>query len=411
MSDFELSRILISMVLLLALALVIGNAFVYMRMPRVIGEITAGLLLGPSVLGLLAPEIHKCIFQSFPDQEKMLSVFYWIGLILLMFSAGFRLPYTFARHDRSTVLALIAGGLILPLIFGFSAAGILVPNGNLANPISFALVMATACAVTSIPVIARIYMELGIESGRFARLTLMAASLQDLILWAILSIAIALQLGEALEPLGILYQFAGIVAFTLIVVIALSSFIGLCGRKLLGKIPDEALIGYALLACLLIVSLASFLHVHIVFGALLAGMVVGRFSVPQLEKAKNSILSISNWFFVPIYFALVGIKVDLPSYFDPQLFLMFLIFSSAIKVISVVLLARLVENSWMKTMDYGIVMNTRGGPGIVLASLAYSTGIIDQSLFVTLVVTSILTSLFAGIWLRWRSRVAPSVFV
>jgi len=410
MSDFELSRFLLSIMMLLALAMAVGQAFDYMKMPRVIGEITAGLLLGPSVLGLVAPELHKSVFHAFPDQEKLLSVFYWLGLILLMFSAGFRVSSTFERHDSSTVFALIAGGLILPFIFGFSAAGIF-PNTNLPNPTSYALVMASACAVTSIPVIIRIYMELGIESGRFARLTLTAASLQDLILWTILSIAIALQQGKAFDASGFLVGFAGIAAFSLIVVTALSSLIGLCGRQVLGKIPDEALIGYALLVCLLIVTLASLLHVHIVFGALLAGIVVGRFSVPQLERVKQSILNFSAWFFVPIYFALVGMKMDLPSYFDPQSLLSFLTISSVVKVISVVLVARVVEKSWMKTMDYGLVMNARGGPGIVLASLAYAAEIIDQSLFVTLVLTSILTSLFAGIWLRWRSRVAPGVFV
>jgi len=410
MSDFELSRFLLSVMLLLALAMSVGQLFECMKMPRAIGEITAGVFLGPSVLGLVDPELHKSVFHAFPDQEKLLSVFYWLGLILLMFSAGFKVSSTFEHKDGRIIFALIAGGLILPFIFGFSVAGIF-PNTNFPNPTAFALVMASACAVTSIPVITRIYLELGLESGRFARLTLTAASLQDLVLWTILSIAIALQQGKALHISGFLVGFAGIAIFSLIVVTALSWLIGLCGRQVLGKTPDEALIGYALLVCLFIVTLASFLHVHIVFGALLAGIVIGRFSVPQLERVKQSILNFSTWFFVPIYFALVGLKIDLPSYFNPQSLLFFLVMSSIVKVISVVLVARTVEKAWMKTIDYGFVMNARGGPGIVLASLAYAVEIIDQSLFVTLVMTSILTSLFAGIWLRWRSRVAPDVFL
>ncbi len=401
MSDFELSRLLLSLVLLLSCALVMGQILEALKLPRVIGEICAGFVLGPSLLGALMPDVYQWIFRAFEDQTKLLYVFYWLGLILLMFSAGFKVSTTFAKGDHGLVLRLIVGGIGLPFLFGFSASS-WIPNQLTPNPLAFSLIIAIAMAVTSIPVLTKIFMDLGIGSSRFARLALTASALQDLLLWTILSVALAFQQGQIVDGRGLLPEVAGTFAFAAFAIFVAPPLVRLTGRMFIDRSPEEALIGYTLLVCMVLVSVASILHVNIVFGALLAGLVVGRFRSVQMDMVRSAITNVAAWFFVPIYFALVGLQVNLQVHLNVGLLLAFLFASSGVKVASVLVATRTVVPTWKHALDYGVVMNARGGPGIVLASLAFAASIIDEDLFVALVLTSILTSLMAGIWLRRR---------
>jgi Kef-type K+ transport system membrane component KefB len=401
MSDLELSRLLLSLVLLLSCALGAGHIFNVLRLPRVIGEISAGLLLGPSCLGFFLPELHVWLFQGFSDQEKLLSVFYWLGLILLMFTAGFKIPSSLAKGDLLLVSALVLGGMSLPFAGGFLAANLL-PNTETPMPLVISLVMAIASAVTSIPVITRIFLDSEMLSSRFARLTLAAAAIQDLFLWIVLSAALTIHHGEDLSSNGFGAIFLGTVFFSVFCIAVVPALLRFAGRAVMRRSPEASLLGYTLLVCLILVSLASILKVNIVFGALLAGLVIGRLPVARLENAKQIISSVAIWFFVPIYFALVGLQINLPASFDVTLVVGFLLASSLVKVSSVALFASFTKVTWGRALDFGVIMNARGGPGIVLASLAYAAKVIDEPLFVTLVMASILTSIVAGVWVRWR---------
>lgn len=404
MLDHELSRLLLSLVLLLFFALGAGHLFNILRLPRVIGEICAGLLLGPSLLGYFAPDLHAWIFSGFAGQGKLLSVFYWLGLILLMFTAGFKISANFNKGDRLLLLMLILGGMGLPFLFGFLASS-LFPNGAAPNLLAFSLVIAIASAVTSIPVLTRIFMDLDMLASRFAQAVLTAAAIQDLILWIVLSVALAIQQGQGggLSGIGGIGPIVlGTIFFAAFSILMVPTLLRFSGRVVISQSPEGSLLGYTLLVCLVLVSLASVLQVNIVFGALLAGLVIGRLPVSKLEPVKQNITNIAIWFFVPIYFALVGLQMNLPANFNPTLIFGFLLASSLIKMTSVALFVKFTRVSWIKALDFGMTMNARGGPGIVLASLAYAAKIIDEALFVALVLASILTSLMAGAWLRWR---------
>lgn len=404
MLDQELSRLLLSLVLLLFFALAIGYAFSSLGLPRVVGEICAGLVLGPSLLGHFVPQIFSWIFAGFSEQGKMLSVFYWLGLILLMFTAGFKISTKFSRDDRLLFVFLILGGMGLPFLFGFFASPLL-PNSMSANPFALALVIATASAVTSIPVITRIFIDLDMLSSRFAQVVLSAAAVQDLILWIALSAALTIQQGQLGGTIGfteIAPIVGGVIIFTAATILLIPAILRFAGRTIATKSPDAALVGYTLLVCLVLVSIASLLRVNIVFGALLAGIAIGRLPGTRLEHVKQSITNLAVWFFVPIYFALVGLQINLPDNFDSVLVFGFFLASSLIKVASVACFAKLSKVPWTKAFDFGVTMNARGGPGIVLASLAHAAQIIDEEFFVALILASILTSLLAGTWLRLR---------
>lgn len=409
MNDSELARFFLSLVLLLAGALAGGHVFERLKMPRVIGEIMGGIALGPSVLGLIAPEAHKWLFAGFPAQAALLSAFYWFGLVLLMFTAGFKMQAEGAEGSGRVVAAQVIGGLMIPFALGYFGAP-LFEDARLGDPLAFQLVMGIAVAVTSIPVISRIFLDLGLMNTPFSRNVIGAATIQDLILWTVLAIATAVQHGDAADAQGIGRVIATTLAFVLASLFVAPAVVRVLRRKFFGKFSEASLTGYTMLLCLVFVAAASLLKVNIVFAALLAGLVMARFSSRHLAAVRQHIADIAIWFFVPIYFALVGLRLDLVQQFDLSLTLFFISASTAVKLTSCTIAARVAGVTWARALDYGVAMNTRGGPGIVLASVAYAAGIIDDRMFTALVLASILTSYATGIWLRWRLARNPNAF-
>ena len=401
MSDAELSQFLLALALLLCAALAGGHLFARFGMPRVVGEICGGLVLGPSVLGLIAPSLQLWVFQGFTEQAVVLSAFYWLGMVMLMFTAGFSITLKLGARDRMLVLALVVGGLGPPFVAGWLAAPWL-SNSVAADPLAFTLVVAIATSVTSIPVISRIFIDLNMMKSNFAQLTLVAAAVQDLVLWVMLAVATAVQQETQVAIADIGGVVAATLAFAVASVLFLPALLRLVGRATISDASEPMLTSYMLLFCLGLVAVASLFAINLVFGALLAGLVIGRFQSAQLAATRRRISDMAIWFFVPVYFALVGLKLDLPGDFSLMPVVGFIVLSSLVKISSVALAARLVRTSASRALDFGITMNARGGPGIVLASVAHAAGIIDDALFVAFVLASIITSLATGSWLRWR---------
>jgi Kef-type K+ transport system membrane component KefB len=409
MSDAELARFFLSLVLVLFVALAGGHLFERLKLPRVIGEIAGGLVLGPSALGVISPDAHSWLFYGFPAQEALLSAFYWFGLVLLMFTAGFKIQAEGSAGISRMVPALVFGALVIPFSLGY-VGGPLFADARLGDPVAFNLVMGIAVAVTSIPVVSRIFLDMGLMNTRFARNVVGAATIQDLVLWTLLAVATAVQHGDAADALGIARVILITVTFVLASLIFVPALVRATRRRIFGKLSEASLTGYAMLLCLMFVAAASLLNVNIVFAALVAGLVLSRFPSRHLASVKQRIADVAIWFFVPIYFALVGLKLDLVHELDVTLTLVFVIASTLIKLASCTVAARVATPDWAKAFDYGVAMNTRGGPGIVLASVAHGAGIINERMFTTLVLASILTSLLTGLWLRWRLVSNPKVF-
>lgn len=406
MTDIQLSVLLISIVSILSFSLIFGHIFFLLGLPRVVGEIFAGIILGPSFFGQIAPSLFSDIFAGFEGQKLIISAFYWLGLILLMFTAGFHLPLKISKKDLIVCITLIVGGLFLPFIFGVYASK-WISNDMSSNPISFMLIIGAASAVTSIPVLTRIFIDLDIASRVFSKNVLMAAAFQDMFVWFVVAMALSLNvssIGDDFFDINILYseliKITLFISFVLVIFPKISKPLGVFIFK---TSPETSLIGYTLLACLLIVAIATALNIQIILAALIAGIVIGGRLSDRFKMVRNNLHNISLWFFVPIYFALVGFQMDLKDSFNLELVLFFLIGSSLVKILSVAFALRFVRLPWNLAIDYGVTMNCRGGPGIALASVAYSSKVISSEIFIAFVLTSVLTSVLAGVWLRIRT--------
>jgi len=404
MQEFEISRFLLSLALLLSASLFIGQLFQKFGLPKVVGEVISGMLFGPSLLGHFYPALQVWIFSSFMYQSELLSVIYWLGLILLMFTSGFNFPKKIHSKNLIFISMLVAGGIVLPflggVLFSFS-----LPSNNLATPLAFYLVIGIASAVTSVPILSRIFSENKLMSSEFAIRVLSSAAILDLVLWMVLSVALnvqnnSIQTGDIL--LNIVKVLFSSILFTLIVLNLPTKFLYKFNFKTTSKNTESSIIGLTLLICIVVVTIAIFIQINIILSALLAGILIGKIKTEKMEMAKINISQFSNNFFVPIYFALVGLKIDLLTSFDVATFIQVLTVTSLFKILSVTVLIKFITNNWKQSLDYGVTMNARGGPGIVLASLAFEGKIIDENFFVIFILTSLITSLAAGIWIRNR---------
>lgn len=404
----------VAFALLLAAAHAAGRLFVASRQPRVIGEIVGGLLLGPTLLSTLFPDVAAWAFPksgAFPVVAWAISQ---LGLILLMYSSGMQLCTVVPRTDRRAVASMSLAGIALPFVAGLVAVQFVdqqALQGAAHDDIAFLLVFATAIAIASIPVISRIMFDLGILATPFGRMVVATAVIDDLALYLVLAVALgrvnaqsaaahawstSIGLAPGWEPLIHVLITLALIAGTL-----------LAGPWLVRRVfrPkfaaarwDNGALGQSALL-LAVAGLCLWLGVNPMFGALALGIVTGRVRQQLSLGESRSISRIGLGVFIPLYFALVGLKLDLLRHFDVQFFLGFLAFACIVKAASVYLGARLGGEGRSSALNFAVALNARGGPGIVLATVAFDAGIINESFFAILVLLAIVTSLIAGSWL------------
>ncbi|MCX5749194.1 MAG: cation:proton antiporter [Candidatus Saganbacteria bacterium] len=404
LTNHELTRFFFAIVLLLSFANIFGYIFHKFKMPRVIGEIFGGIVLGPSIMGAVFPGFFTVIFDAFPSEGKLLSVMYWFGLVLLMFVSGYEIPRVFEKKDRNLISAILIGSTVIPFTAGWLftyAADMPSLMGYAQNALAFRIVMGIAVAVTSIPVISKIFLDLDIIKTGFAKIVLTASTAHDLILWIALAVATGLVSSKDLSVSGI----AMTVAVTLVFFVLGAAFVPrivAAGNKMRANLLiKSSVFGYTLFICFLFSAIASLLNVNIVFGAFLAGIIIGTVPGDEFENARKSIKENALSFFVPVYFAIVGIRLNFISQFDPKFFILFMLVALAAQAVGTLLATAVMRKDIFTGFNYAVAMNTRGGPGIVLASVAYELGIINGSFFTSIVTLSVLTALLAGVWFKY----------
>src|SRR5579884_3255904 len=214
MSDADLTSVLLILLLLVGLAQLLGYVFVKLRQPKVVGEILAGVVLGPALLGRLP--IASRIINPAIHQGNILTFIYWLGLLLLMFLSGAETRTLFSQEERKEVGWLTVVGTGIPFVLGLVAGPWLIGPaiaGPKGNHVSLIIVLAVSVAVTSVPVVSKIFADLKILHTRFARLVLGVAVLEDIVLWLALAVATALAGKAALNPKQMSYHLLATMAF------------------------------------------------------------------------------------------------------------------------------------------------------------------------------------------------------
>jgi Kef-type K+ transport system membrane component KefB len=400
---------LLGLLALLLASQIFGGLAQKLKQPRVIGEIVGGLIFGPTVFGAIAPDLYRETFASSGLQQQTLGFVFWLGLLLLMFCSGMENQTVKGRAEWRTAIALVVAGTSLPLLAGWGAASAVDLSyfyGPRATPTAFGLLLAMAIAVTSIPVISKIFFDLNMAGTPFARIVLTAAMIEDLLLWILLSITLNLAGSEAQDAWTLLRGTSGTLAYF--------AFASLYGHRLYDAVSRSRLNPFKtsadtmplLLVFLAGVLIAYLLGVNPIFGAFLAGRVVGN-ATRIAPETREQVSGFSFGLFIPVYFASVGLRLDLRQDFDFLAFAAILVFGCLVKAASAWLGAVASGVDRTRSLHLAIAMNARGGPGIVLATVALNAQLITAAFYAILVLLALVTSQIAGWWLQRVSRHRP----
>ena len=274
------------------------------------------------------------------QQADILNFLYWLGLLLLMFLSGAETRQLFTREERKEVGWLTIVGTGIPFVLGLVFCPWLIrPSlfGPNSSRISLTIVLAVGVAVTSVPVVSKIFADLKILHTRFARLVLGVAVLEDIVLWLALAVATAMAGKQVLDPRHISYHLLATVGFFVLGLTIVPRAVKRINKSRFNVLARHSPVGYALAVLFGYCVVAGAIDVSLVFAAFLAGFAVVHKKRRLFADALDAIGKVSFAFFIPLYFAIVGLKLDLVRGFSLAMLAAFLIGSCVVKILSVCL--------------------------------------------------------------------------
>lgn len=409
LQEQEILITLIALSLLLLSAFIFGTLIEKIKGPRVVGEIIGGMILGGSCLFLIFPNIMKTIFFAYPEEGKVLNIFYQLGLIFLMFLSGYNTDIEIDKKNSKTIFLVFIGATILPMLLSIPFINLFKNYfiGSINNEISFGLVFCIGVAITSIPVISKIFFDMGIMNTKFSNIVLTVSTFQDLCLWILLNMATKIAISGNIKFI----EMITIVCTTLglfIIITLVSKYL----KPIKNKVPVKFFYTTSFIVLLILCGLLTKLGINIMYSAFIVGYII-KMIYGDKKEIKTNISYLENFvfsFFVPIYFALVGIQLNVIHDFSIIRFLLFFIIAFGLEFIGTYLLLLLSDLKKNIRLSFAITMNARGGPGIVLATVAYSSNIISLEFFTVLILTTMLSSMIAGYYLRGEQKKNPKEF-
>ena len=402
--EHELLLLWLQLVVLLVAARSLGLLAQRFHQPRVVGELAAGVLIGPSVAGRLFPDIVGWLFPGDAVQSALLLSIAWLGILLLLLVTGFETDLDLLRRLGRPVVGLSVGSLALPLGMGF-ALGWMMPEtlwGPSADRLGFAAFIAVALSISALPVIAKIMTEMGLMRRNVGQLTIAAGMINDLVGWMLLGVVVGVFAAGTVDlaDLGI----------TLLSVIALLVLSVTLGQRVVDQILRRARSagGFAsaltaTIAIMLILgSITQAMGVEAVLGALVAGALVGR-SRYQRHDVRRSVEVLSSSIFAPVFFATAGLYVDFAVLLTVEGALwaaVVLVVATLAKLVGSFVGGRLSGLTRMESLAAGIGLNARGAMEIVLATIGLSLGALNDASYAMIVLLAVATSMGAPPALR-----------
>ena len=334
----------------------------------------------------------------------MLTVFLQVAVIMLLFIAGLEVDLHIVVQQGRQALTTSLFGLIIPFSIGFifpyffpTFFGIADANGRL----TFALFMGTAMAITALPVIVRILMDLNLFKSKMGLLVVASAMVDDLVGWIIFSVLLGL-IGKKTGEHMPLFN-------TIILTIGFAAFMLTIGRGLLNRLLPwinrkmawpGGVLSVSLALCFLAGAFTEYIGIHAIFGSFIMGVALGD-SEHFSERAKEIVHQFINNIFAPLFFVSIGLRVNFFLNFDLGLTLIILAIAFTGKIVGSGLGTRLGGFSWKESLAAGFGMNARGAMEIILGLIALENGLINEKVFVSLVIMALITSMTSGPLMKW----------
>ena len=394
---------------LVGLARVLGLLLRRIGQPAVIGELAAGLLLGPSVFGKLWPAGFHWFLPSDKMQGSALVALSWVGAALLLVVTGFETDLELIKRFRRAATMVAVGSLVIPFLGGL-AVGFLLPDrfaGGDSSRVVFALFIATALSISSLPVVAKILSELGLMRRNFGQINLAAGMANDAVGWVLLGIISGLAASGEISLGRSLVTIAGMVGFLIVAFTIGQRVIDLLLRRT--RTTDrgsEGGLSVSILVMLVMAVAAQWLGLEAVLGAFVAGILLGR-SRFQHDDVLGKIESITTALFAPLFFATAGLRVDLGLLSNPTILLwglVVIVVASGAKFAGSFIGAKFAGLSNQEGAALGAGLNARGAMEVVIATVGLGIGVLNDAAYTVIVLMAMVTSIMAPPTLRLAVR-------
>lgn len=399
LSSHEITTLLLSFGVLLAAARTLGELARRLNQPSVLGEILAGILLGPTVLGSLFPEFNTALFPPTGGGALARDGLMTLSITLFLLVAGLEVNLSSVWRQGRTALSVGVAGILAPFATGFAAAWYfpqLMGDSGAHSPLIFSLFLGTALSISALPVIAKTLMDLNLYRSDFGMMIVAAAVFNDLVGWIIFAVILGMiGIGNG-HGSGITETVAATLFFAGFMLTGIRTLI----HRILPWIHANTswpggILSFCLSLSLVCAAITEWIGIHAIFGSFLAGVALGDSSHLR-QRTRATIAQFVSFIFAPLFFANIGLKVNFVTHFDLQLVLVVFVIACLGKVAGCGLGARISGMPLRESMALGFGMNARGAMEIILGLLALKYGLIGERLFVALVVMALATSLISG---------------
>lgn len=407
MPAHQLLLLLLQLGLLLLLALLLGRLGMLIGMPAVVGELCAGVLVGPSVLDHVAPAFAEWLLPKDVAQFHLLDAVGQLGVLLLVGLVGVNVDFALVRRRGLTAARVSVAGFVLPLGLGI-ATGYLLPDSFLpstADRTVFALFLGVAMCVSAIPVIAKTLLDMNLLHRNVGQLILAAGMVDDVFGWLLLSVV------ASMATIGVHLGHVGLSVLYLVAVVLVALLVGRplvrAALRLSARAREPGpTVATAVVIVLLAAAATHALGMEAIFGAFIAGLLIGSSGAVDTERLaplQSVVLSV----LAPLFFAMAGLRMDLTALADPAV----LVAAVAVLLVAIVgkftgafigaLASRL--NRW-EAIALGAGMNARGVVEVVVAMVGLRLGVLNTEMYTMVVLVAIVTSLMAPPVLRLATR-------
>ena len=405
---------LVQVFLLLSLAKAAGESFRRRNLPSFTGEILVGIVLGPTIFGRFSPWLYQFVFPAEITQQNMLETVAWIGILFLLLETGLEMDFSSAIRQGRDALKIARSDIVIPITLSFVAC-LYLPDHYLVDPsqrILFAFFMATVMSISSMPITARALHDLNIFKTDLGFLILSALSINDILGFLIFSVVLGLFTQSQMNLIGILFLASLTIGFTILCLTIGRQLVDKAITEIKAKKKEQPVTALTFI-CLLGLfcgALAQKMGIYALLGFFVAGIMAGS-AKALTERTRHVISQMVHAIFVPLFFASIGLRIDVFKNFDIILVLFVTCMSITGKFLGAWVGAGLTKIPKFNHLPIAIAHTSGGIMEIVIGLLALQYGLISEPLFIALIFGAIVSSILLGPWLSYAIKKRKEISV
>ena len=399
--------LLLSLGLVIAAARLLGEIAKRFGQPSLVGELLAGIILGPTVFGRIAPDSFAHLFPASGPLLVGQKSIILIGVVFFLLTAGMEVNFEMVKRQSRTAFIVGICGLVIPFATGYYSTSIGILSANLQpgiDPLLSQLFLATAFSISALPVIARILIDLDRYKTSFGMTVITAAMLNDLVGWLVFGIIIGMLPGAGNSE----FEIGPKILLTLLffgLMLTIGTRLIHWGLAWISKHSrgTDPILGFVLAGALISAAFTDWIGIHAVFGAFVFGVALGETGhLPN--RIRVSLSHFVSFFFAPIFFGSIGLHLDVVNNFSLGLTVVVIALATVCKLAGCALGARIAGEPVNESLAIGAALNARGAMEIILGLAAFQAGIITAAMLVALIIMAIVTSITSGTLIEFFLR-------